>query len=138
VEDDELGTVRCLGQHSGEIVNQVAGTDGGRPGPGQADCAFESSPTLTMIRPNARQQPLDRIIVMHADWIRIQTASPDNARNRRGERDGSGRRALQVNGRGRLTDGSRSQFVIKLVEEQTQASARTNLDERQGSRRQRR
>jgi len=133
VEYDELGVARYLGQHARKVINQVASADSGRVGPGQFDRTFEPSPTLRMIRPNARPQPPDRIIVMHVDRTGIQTPSPDNLRNRRGEWDGSSNHAPQVNGRGRLADGSRSEVVIETVEEQAQASACTHFDERQGS-----
>ena len=91
-----------------------------------------------MVRINAREQPPDRVIIPHVDGAQIQASPPCDLRNRGRERNGPGNRTLQMDRRTHLADGSGSELVVEAIEEQAQAGARTDLDERQRTGRQRR
>ena len=99
MEDHELGVLGRLGEQGGQILDQVARLDDGRLSPRQFDRPFESSATLVMIRPHARHEPPDRILVAHVHRVEVQSAPPDDRRDRRGKWNRTRERAPQVNGR---------------------------------------
>ena len=133
VEHDELGVGRRLGEHGRKIVHQVAGPDRSRIGPGDADGRFEPMPSRTVIRPHARLEPPNRVIVVHVDRMQIQTTPPGDPGQGRGERSGPRHLTAHVNGRGRSPDARRSEPIGELIEPQAEARARAHFDERQGS-----
>ena len=136
MEDHELGVVGRLGEQGRQILDQVARPDGGTLSPRQFDRPFEPAAALVMIRPHARHEPPDRILVAHVHRMEIQSPPPDDLRNRRGHWNWTRERAPQVNGRRGLAERPRLELVVELVEQQAEAGAGPDLDERQWARRQ--
>src|SRR5687767_10378143 len=75
---------------------------------------------------------------MHVDRPGVEALAPRHIWKRGGQWNGSIRRASQVHGRGGFTDAGRSEVVVKAIEQQAQASARADFEQRQRSRWQRR
>ncbi len=86
MEHNQTSIERSFCQQNRKIIYQVTAYDGRRIAAGERNRRLQALATMRMIRPDACEQPPDRVIVAHVYWRDIEASTPYDLRRRQRQR----------------------------------------------------